>query len=94
MWRVALRYRPGSHPPNVQHFMPQWQVVQCWSCRGQRAYDPVKVERKNAARKRLILLSPLPLQKNIWINPMLILCEFLSSIPDAEKLRLVREGLA
>lgn len=88
MWRVACRYRPNDD------YAQQWLVVQSWSVRGQTTYKPVKVERKNPRRKRLILLAPMRIHKGQFINPATILRSMLASMPNTEKLRHIREGLA
>ena len=88
MWRVALRYRPDVLPA------PYWQIAQCWDLHGQSAIRPIKVERKNPKRKRLIMLSIIPIAKGTMLNPRRILEVTLACMSEAEKIRLVREGLA
>lgn len=92
MWRVALKMRPDSRHPLAPK--PRWRVVQCWNVREEWASRLVKVERKNPRRKRLLLLAPWPVSTDLPIDPADILTAMLREMPESEKLRLVREGLA
>lgn len=92
MWRIAMRLRPEVQAPRIPgtpQVYPRWRVVQCWHVRGQQAFNLVKVERKNPARKRLILISPFRLLKGSTFDPLTILEESLRMIPQAQKLRLI-----
>lgn len=101
MWRIALKMRPDAvaqqrapFNPDAVPVSPRWRVVQCWNVREEWASRIVKVERKNPRRKRLLLLAPWPVSTDLPIDPAVILQAMLSAMPESEKLRLVREGLA
>lgn len=97
MWRVAMKMLPeAGRPltaPDAAPCFPRWRVVQCWQVPEQWASRVVKVERKNPRRKRLLLLAPWPVSTDLPVDPAVILKAMLADIPEAEKVRLLQEGL-